>query len=731
MIKIFGIRHHGPGSAKRLVKALKEYAPDCLLIELPVEAEKALKHIANPELKPPVALLLYPSRDLNKGSYLPFAEFSPEWRAMKYGLKKEIPIWPMDLPLGIQLPQYSKKHKPSALRHDPLGHLARLAGFEDSERWWDVTFEQEEDDLAVFDMIAGMTSALREGSLFDEPPLNVAREAHMRKTIRKAVKKGHEKIAVICGAWHTPALSHWESITATSDNARLKGLKKEKYEVSWIPWNYERLSFSSGYGAGVLSPAWYELLFRYKSTISVRWMSKAGRLLRREGQDAAPANVMEAVRLTETLTALRNKPLPELSELEDAAITVFCRGDRKLFELIKKKIIVGQKSGKVPEQLTTVPLQKDFEKKLKSARLGPAYKSTEAVTRELDLRKDTQLLASKLLHSLNILDVPWGKPMKGSQYKTGSFSEKWKLKWNPDYIVKIVQAAVYGSTVEEATLNKLKEKVKKAEGLKELTGLMDQAIKADAPDIISELAKKMQEAAALTRDILTLMEALPALVQVFRYGNLRNSEVQFFDHIIEEMAPRIFVGLPGTCSGVEEDLARDIYGKLIRVNHALHLYNQADLIQGWRQTLRRLSSMKSVHWLIQGWCWRILFDQGEIEAQQMERAIRGYLTVVDTPMDFAQWLEGFLSGSGLLLIHNPEFWKVLDEWVMSIPEEQFKTILPVLRRTFSAFQPPERRKMLELARYGADKILAPPEEEAFDKEQAEIALAAVRKLLEI
>jgi hypothetical protein len=120
----------------------------------------------------------------------------------------------------------------------------------------------------------------------------------------------------------------------------------------------------------------------------------------------------------------------------------FAGGDRKLFELIRKRVVIGQKSGKVPEKLTRVPLQKDFEKKVKSARLSPALKSAEAVTKEFDLRKPTQLLASKLLHSLMVLEVPWGKPMKGSQYKTGSFSEKWKLKWVPDYYVKIVQAAI-------------------------------------------------------------------------------------------------------------------------------------------------------------------------------------------------------------------------------------------------------------------------------------------------
>ncbi len=732
MLKVFGIRHHGPGSAKRLVKALKEYQPDCLLVELPAGTEKALAHINNPELKPPVALLLYPKKDLESGSFLPFAEFSPEWQAMKYASKKEIPIIPMDLRMGIQVPKSSGNTSRTAIRKDPMGYLAKLAGFEDSERWWDATFEQEEDDLRVFDMIEEMTKVLREGILFDEPPLNIAREAFMRQTIRKAIKDAYHKIAVVCGAWHTPALIQWENISAKSDASRLRGLKKEAYEVSWIPWNYERLSFYSGYGAGVVSPAWYELLFRYKNSISARWLSKAGRLLRTEGQDAAPANILEAVRLSETLSALRDKPIPGLSELSDAAITVFCRGDSKLFELVNRKLIIGQKTGKVPESLTTIPLQKDFEQQIKTARLSAAYKSTEAVRKELDLRKNTQLLASKLLHRLNILEVPWGKPMKGSQFKTGSFSEKWKLKWVPDYIIRVVQAAIYGNTVEEAAFNKMKENLQTTEALGELGILMDQIIKADLPGLVSDLTRKMQEIAAVTKDIVTLIDALPKLVQVYKYGNQRNSEVHFFQEIIEEIGPRIFVGLPSTCSGIEEELAKEIYTKLIRVHHALQLYNNSALKSQWQISLKTLAGISSIHFIIQGWAWRILFDQGMVDINLMEKTIRGYLNTTKSPLDFTMWLEGFLNGSGLLLIHNPGFWTLLDNWIMSLSEIQFKTILPVLRRTFSNFQEPERKKMLSIAQnWQPGEKIKKQEEIEIDEKQAEIALQAVRKLLEI
>lgn len=166
-IHIFGIRHHGQGSAKRLQKALQALQPDCILLEAPQDAEKILEYVANPKLKPPVAMLLYQPTNFQKVSYLPFASFSPEWIAMKYGLAEDIPIRFMDLPMSMQygvdamerdeleeLLKNQLKTEASLVR-DPLSHLAQLAGYSDSERWWHTMFEQQ-DDQVVFETILEM-----------------------------------------------------------------------------------------------------------------------------------------------------------------------------------------------------------------------------------------------------------------------------------------------------------------------------------------------------------------------------------------------------------------------------------------------------------------------------------------------------------------------------------------------------------------------------------------------
>src|SRR5678815_5856550 len=80
---IFGIRHHGPGSARSLLRALDELKPDCLLIEGPPDADEIIPYAARAEMRPPVAILVHDAERPADAVYYPFAEFSPEWQAMR------------------------------------------------------------------------------------------------------------------------------------------------------------------------------------------------------------------------------------------------------------------------------------------------------------------------------------------------------------------------------------------------------------------------------------------------------------------------------------------------------------------------------------------------------------------------------------------------------------------------------------------------------------------------
>jgi hypothetical protein len=70
------------------------------------------------------------------------------------------------------------------------------------------------------------------------------------------------------------------------------------------------------------------------------------------------------------------------------------------------------------------------------------------------------------------------------------------------------------------------------------------------------------------------------------------------------------------------------------------------------------------------------------------------------PPQAAAWVEGFLSASGLVLLHHEELLAIIDAWLIAIPAEVFVEQVPLLRRTFSGFAAAERRQIGERVRAG-------------------------------
>lgn len=673
-----------------------------------MDAEGVLKDAGHPDIVPPVALLIYNPKNFNQASYYPFARFSPEWQAIQYGLALGIPVRFMDLPMSMmhQIRESEKQQlkidipDPEALRaqRDPLGFMAQIAGYSDSERWWEITFEQETEDTEVFEGILEMMEALRSELKRSETKETLLREAHMRKVMRKALKDGFQRIAVVCGAWHGPVLQDIAAYKVSADNTVLKGLKKTKIAATWIPWSYDRLAFSSGYGAGVVSPAWYEVLFEHSEDVAIHWMTRVARLFRESDMDASAAHALEAVRLAQTLASLRKRAIVGIDELEEAAIAIFCDGDRKQLDLIREKLVIGDVIGKVPSQIQSIPLQQDLEKKIKSARLTKEWNTTEVVEKKLDLRKPANLTASLLLHRLALLDIFWGQLLQNSEYTLGSFSESWKLKWQPDFSIAIIEAGMWGNTVEEAATKITQNKVAKIEQLPELTDLVEKALKADLSKAIPALVKQLEDVSVLTKDILHLMEALPAMVRMIKYGNTRKTDVRAVEKLVDQITPRICIGLPSLALNIEEEFARDIFKQVLRVNNTISLLQEDFFEEAWGKALDQVAMHPNANPLLQGVCLRLLFEKRIIDLTKTADEMAFALSNADFVLGIALWLEGFLYGSGMMLLHNPELWQLLDDWVRVLDEDLFKEVLPVMRRTFSSFTVPEREKLMQLAK---------------------------------
>ena len=435
MTTIYGIRHHGPGSARSLLNALHAQQPDCVLIEGPPDADALIAQVADTGLQPPVALLIYNPKQLQAAAYYPFAAFSPEWVAMQYAVQNGINVQFMDLPQAFQLgatreqQQLFEPEEPNSIadavsRRDPLAYLAKLAGYTDSERWWDITFERGAQPAEVFPAIIELMRALRDRITTPDTLHEQQREAYMRQTIRAAEKSGFTNIAAICGAWHSPALADTALRKAKDDTAMLKGLKKITVEATWVAWTYGRIASGSGYGAGVVSPHWYGMLFDAPEAASTAWLTAAAHLLRQADMAASTANTIEAIRLADTLATLRQLSIAGIEELREAVVTCFADGNLKILQLIDKQLIIGERLGNVPPYMATLPFQQDLEQTIQKLKLSRSPERKPITEKGfIDLRKERDRNISYLLWRLRLLQLNWGLPQAANRRNKGSFHE--------------------------------------------------------------------------------------------------------------------------------------------------------------------------------------------------------------------------------------------------------------------------------------------------------------------
>ncbi|MFJ8536251.1 DUF5682 family protein [Streptomyces sp. NPDC093591] len=822
---LLGVRHHGPGSARAVRAALDAARPRVLLIEGPPEADALIPLAADEDMRPPVALLAHAVDEPGRSAFWPLAEFSPEWVAIRWALEHQVPARFIDLPATHTLAwgrqdetalDTGAEARPGTesggqeggvadaggaggrtpvpdsadgaadgadpradVRVDPLAVLADVAGYDDPERWWEDVVEHrgvgDGDAFAPFLGLEEAMGALREAYGSGGHERDLVREAYMRLQVRSAQREFGDEVAVVCGAWHVPALRRKSTVAA--DKALLKGLPKVKADMTWVPWTYRRLARVSGYGAGIDSPGWYGHLFGAPDRPVERWMTKVAGLLRDEDRIVSSAHVIEAVRLAETLAVMRGRPLPGLSETTDAVRAVMCEGSDVPLALVHDRLVVGDVLGEVPPSAPAVPLQRDLDRIQRRLRLKP-----EALQRELelDLRKENDAERSRLLHRLRLLGVAWGEPVT-SRGSTGTFRETWRLRWEPELSVRVAEAGVWGTTVFAAATAKAEADAVAAQSLADVTALAEHCLLAELPDALPVVMRILADRAALDADVGHLAQALPALVRSLRYGDVRGTDTGALTEVAAGLAERIFVGLPPACAALDADAAEEMRRHVDAVHGAVGLLGDAvaseqvtgrgasasdgdmlgevsasdggtvgevsasdggtvgevsasdqdtldevsaglpptapdrgardeaavpvhgDLRKRWHRVLRVLSVRDAVPGVVRGRAVRLLLDGGELAQDEAARLMGLALSPGTPPGDAAAWIEGFVgggSGGGMLLVHDERLLGLVDAWLTGVPVEAFTDVLPLLRRTFSAYEPGVRRTLGELVRRG-------------------------------
>ncbi len=198
-----------------------------------------------------------------------------------------------------------------------------------------------------------------------------------------------------------------------------------------------------------------------------------------------------------------------------------------------------------------------------------------------------------------------------------------------------------------------------------------------------------------------------------RYGDVRKTSLGQVGIVVEGLMTRICIGLPAACSSLNEEAAEKMFTLIQAVQDVVSLLANENFNALWHGVLTSPSNQLGLHGLLAGRCCRLLLQADHIDAE---------------PVQSAAWTDGFLRGSGQLLIYDEVLWGIIDAWAYQLPAEAFQQILPMLRRTFSTFDAPIRRQMGERLQH---KLAVLAKTTVISEHNTETAKAVLQLLVKI
>jgi hypothetical protein len=339
-----------------------------------------------------------------------------------------------------------------------------------------------------------------------------------------------------------------------------------------------------------------------------------------------------------------------------------------------------------------VPLAADLARQQRTLRLKPS--AAESVV-AVDLRKPAQLARSVLFHRLAVLGIDWAVPVDAGR-TTGTFKEAWRLEWRPELSVSLIEASVHGTTVASAATARALADGATATGLATVAALVEACLVADLPDAVEGLVALLQERTAHQHDTVVLLDAVEPLARTCRYGNVRGTDTSAIAALLAAVVVRASVGLRAACSALDDDGAARVRAGIEATHRGVMLLETASLREPWTAALASVADRDDVHGTVSGRANRLLLDGGQLDVEEAGRRLSRRLSVAADASGAAAWLDGFLAGDAVLLVHDRELLATIDRWVAEVDDATFEDLLPLLRRTFARFEQPERRQLGEL-----------------------------------
>ena len=746
---IFGVRHLSPAAAWHLRQLLDRVRPKLVLIEGSDDADDLIPHVVSPKSKLPIAILAYTADAPVRTFCYPLATYSPEYQALVWCQENKVKARFMDLPSSVFLGLMDRDHGTAVLVpdkkddsngdeddensedepaspetaqkpvHDSVyDKVARIAGEPDYETYWERHFEQLREKDTYWNATQAYGQELRTLEDFSTRMAaeNLVREAYMRRKIQQAIADGFkpEQIVVVTGAFHASVLGP-EHPPMTDDE--LAKLRRRESKMTLMPYSFFKLSSQSGYGAGNHAPAYFEMVWNQflsassdeseksdpsdRCSLATLFLTKVVQELRASGTFRSTAEVIEGVRLAESMADMRNSS-PTLRELQDAAVTLLGQGDPSVIRESLLRVEVGTAIGSLAKGVSQTSIQDDFYRELSRLKLDQ-FKASVKRDLDLDLRENRRVKSqeaafidlhrSSFLHRLSVLEIPFAQKVAVKQEGT-TWAERWSLQWSPEAEIAIVEAVLLGETIELATAVKFKQRLDTCTSVADASTVIRQACECGMSASIELARQTLQRLANDSTDFIALASAAYDLGLVIRYGDVRQYNAEPLKPLLEQLFLEGALTLVGA-AGCDLAAAKKMLGGINELNKVALDYTSLIDEPLWIGELQKLARADHLNPLLSGYACALLVERNLISNEELAREVSRRLSPGIEADLGAGWFEGLSKRNRYALLTRLILWKELDNYVGSLTDDEFKRALVFLRRAFGDFSPAEKRSITE------------------------------------
>jgi hypothetical protein len=718
-VVFFPVRHHSPAAARIVQQLISEIQPTAIAIEGPSDFNEQIPELFLPH-QLPIAIYSYvQTTETRRGAFYPFCIYSPEWQALQSAKEHHIPVEFIDLPWADSPTERTSQNcysDESFSRSNYVDTLCQKLGIPDFDTLWDTLFEIDP-NLSINNYLTRchqfcyhLRTSEHQSSSSDQQ-----REAFMAARVRSLIARHPGKILVVTGGLHSYPLYRSIILNQFPPEISIEPNPTPITQgIALTPYSYDRLDNLTGYNSGMPNPGFYHAVWQQRFNGSTsesestshslvdHLLAKIITTLRQRQQIASTADFIAVKTLAQGLADLRSHSEIWRQDLIDGIIGGLVKedtgkGTTHPFLAAVQAVFRGGDRGQLAAGTTLPPLVQDLQQQLHHLDISPTNKPREInldLTPNAESTEHPPRLISALLHSMRILGITGCNRTGGTNFATRQdlvkIWERWQLQWSPEFDASSIEAAIYGTTVAEATVAKLKESAdqlqRNAEGAALL--LLDAGL-AGVQELTPEFFPRLVELIRQDGDFLSIARSLRHLLYLYRYDEVlgTRSQTDLAAILVEAFQRGLWLldSLGNTGNG--QDLLKGLAGLLEAYECCgiLLLDRQSEFLQ----VLERVSQDVSQTALMRGGSIGALWVLGAVGAEDILATINYYCQ----PNSLGDFLTGLFHLARETTQRAPGLLLSIDKLLLAYEDNEFLEALPSLRLAFGYFTPREKHLM--------------------------------------